>query len=382
MKKRKDFINVVVTEVPDEIAKKEGNKWLESERENEGYTSFYELHDAETGKMFCIDTKGNFILRPVIDPCQVDGLPLEVLTFNSGANSIWGTPDSLYIESQFLEGNECRKDGRLQRRAAIVKAFYDKNLLSEEDVIKYLEGDPMMMIGVDLPPDKKLSDLIVTIQPHVQMELFETQKQLLNDAQLIVGNGPNQFGTFAPGRRTKYETQVVEERNLLRTGSRRQKVADTLGVLVSRMNQLIVRYWKAPIIVRVLGRDAGIYWVKGLPSEFKEIQQQLVTKVNVESLTPTSRERRKQEMMELLQIIPKFQGTNFMPLLQNFLSAFDWADVSKILPQLNNNPMSMQEFQTKQNAIQKDPNYMQTLQNNLGGMSKLIGKLPSMGEAQ
>jgi hypothetical protein len=56
----------------------------------------------------------------------------------------------------------------------------------------------------------------------------EYAKDLLNDAQLINGFGPNQMGTFAPGRRTKYETQVVESSNTTRLSYRRNEVADMI----------------------------------------------------------------------------------------------------------------------------------------------------------
>lgn len=343
---------------------------------DEEYTCYYEVHDAEKGEVFCIDTDWRIIQKAQQDPTQVDGLPLEVLTFNRGTDSLWNTPDSLYIESQMLEGNECRTDGRLQRRLALVKGFYKNGILTKEDIDKFINGAPMTMIGVDVPPEQSLGDIIQLTQPHVQMEYFEYEKQLVNDAQLLLGLGPNQAGSFSSGRRTKFEAQTVEDRSLLRTSIRRQRVATIIGNLTGKMNQLISKYWKAPVVAKVVGVEGAIHWVEARPSEFEDIQSQLITKVNVDSLTPVSRERRKEEMMNVLQLLTKVQGANIMPIVQSFLQSFDWADVTQILPTAQGGQENMQQFQAGQQALQQNPALPQMLGNNLGGMSKLVNNLP------
>ena len=164
-----------------------------------GYTGMWIIHSAEKGQWGWLSSANKWILPMQEDPLQVDGLPLETIVFNKGSRSIWGTPDAIYVESQHIEGDECRQDGRLQRKAALVKAFYDQELLDEEEVMNYLNSKAMGMIPVQVGPDKKLSDVLQVVQTHVQGEYFEYEKNILNDAQLLTGNGPNQFGTFTPG---------------------------------------------------------------------------------------------------------------------------------------------------------------------------------------
>jgi len=381
LKQVEGFKSVEATHVPDEIAKQEGNKWIEEEVAEEGYVNFYEIHDAETEKWGCIDTNGKFILKMQEDPLQVDGLPLEVLSFNHSTKCLWGTPDSLYIETQMLEGDECRKDGRAQRKIALVKFLYDAGVVKKEDIEKIISGGAGIGIGCDLGPNSEgaLSNKIAMLQPHVQQEYYEYNKQLLNDAQLLTGTGPNQFGTFAPGRRTRYETQVVEERNLLRTGSRRQKLADLIGRLVGRMNQLIVKNWKAPIVAKVVGIEGSIHWVKALPSEFSELRAQITTSVNVESMTPVSKDRMRQEMVELMNILKGVQGADIMPLVQSFLSTFSWADVTKSLPQATNGTVGISDFAAQQGQMQKNPDVNQMAMRNLSSMGSVINKMPNVG---
>ena len=87
--------------------------------------AFKIIRDAETKQFFSIDITGRIIRGAEDDPLQVDGLPIRLLIFNRSTHSVWGTPDSLYIESQYLEGNETRRDSRRQRRIALLKFLYD-----------------------------------------------------------------------------------------------------------------------------------------------------------------------------------------------------------------------------------------------------------------
>lgn len=378
LKQRKGYKNIEPTHVPSET--KDGEQ--KGEVPSEEYTSFYEVHDAETGKFFCMDTEGRVIRSPEEDPLQVDGLPLTVLTFNRTTGSVWGPPDAMYVETQLLEGNECRRDGRMQRRAALVKAFYKNGVLTKEDIDKFLNGDPMTMIGVEVPPEQPIGDVIQLTQPHVQIEYLEYQKNLLNDAQLLLGFGPNQMGTFSPGRRTKFEAQLVEDRSLLRTTIRRQRVSDAIAQMMGQVNQMIVRNWKAPVVAKVLGVEGALYWVKAKPSEFEELSAQLVTKVNIDSITPVSRERRKEEMMEVINLLTKMPGADIIPIIRSFLQSFDWVDVSKVLPMAQQGQeMGMQDFAAQQQGMMQNPNLPAMMQQNLGGMGRVINNLPPGGTA-
>jgi len=372
--------NVEVTHVPEEINGIHGNEYMS---EREGYQGLWVIHDAYSKKWGWMSTAGKWVLPLQEDPLQVDGLPMEIVSFNKGIRSAWGTPDVSYIETQHIEGDESRRDGRLQRREALVKAFYDSNILEEEDIRRFLTSEAMGCIPVDVPGDKNIQDCIYMVQGNVQMQLMEYDKQRLNDAQLIVGHGPNQLGTFAPGRRTAKETGIVEEQSFLRLSARRAKISNAVGKIFGRINQIIVKEWKAPMISKVVGIEGAVHWVQATPSEFKDVQAQLVTKVNVESLAPTSRERRKQEMVEVLSVVAKLASSmegqvNLLPIIQNFLSQFDWVDITQVLPQAQQaGPESMDQFAQQQQQQQQNPQALASqLQNNLGGVNNLIGKLP------
>jgi len=344
------------------------------------------IHEAEKQTWCWLSTKGQLVLPPEKDPYQVCGLPLDLLIFNKGLRSIWGAPDAKIIETQQREGDESRRDGRLQSRAANIKAFYDDELLDEDAIQQYLTTEAMGCIPVSVPTDKKLGDVILLVQPHVQMERFEYQKHLFLDAQHELGYGPNQLGNFAPGRRTAREVQTVETHSQLRSDARRTKLAGLIGKAFTKLNTYLSMYWTTPQVHQIVGLDGAIYWVQANAADFNQAPDQLYTKVNVESLTPVSRETRRREMAEVMSLLAKFAplvgGANILPILQNFLSQFDWADVTRILPSGNpkGSPMGREEFAAHQQGALSQGNLGNTLQTNLSGLGSLINQMPRGGK--
>ena len=381
VKGTKGLINTIDSRIPQFIAKQENNLWNLGEQGGEvGYCAYWEIHDMEEGTWLWLSTEGKFILKPQPDPLQVFGLPFSVINFNQNTDSIWGTSDAMYIESQQLEGNEMRQFGRLQRKLALLKFLYNSECITQEQLEEWLAGPPGVGLPVKLSGDKTMKDIIVPLQTHINIEYFEAQKQILNDAQLVTGNGPNQFGTFAPGRRTATETNVVEQNNSLRTSRRRVKIAEGIEEILFRANILVSRNWTTEHVQQVVGLDGALYWVQAKPNEFKKLEDGLRTRVNVESLAPVSRERKKAEAMELLKILGGYTqaGVNPLPIIQQLLSAFEWIDVQQVLPQMQNvyNMAAFNESQQKQLTSGVGP----TAAQNLGGVPMLSAKYASEGE--
>lgn len=378
LKDIKGLQNVEVTHMPDMVHKHERSIWegMLGDKEKSGYTCLWEIHNAEDNTWCWLSTEGKYILPPEEDPLQVQGLPFEVISFNKSSGSIWSTPDSIYIESQQLEGDETRRVGRLQRKLASVKFLYDADILDKDTLADLLSEDPCG-IPVKLPRNKTLHDCVLPLQTNVQTQFPQYSKELLNDAQLILGIGPNQFGTFAPGRRTKYETQVVEGTNQLRTAMRRDKLATAIQGMVTRANILITKYWQKEMVQQVVGVDGALYWVEARPEEFQYATENLISKVNVDSMAPTSRDRKKAEAAELLSMLSSMQeaGVNPLPVLQQLLSTFEWLDVRQVLPQVQDQ-MTMQAFTQNQQEKVAQGRLGDRLTQNLGGVNNLVQRVP------
>lgn len=349
------------------------------------YVHYYEIHNAVNKTRALLDCNGNWILPWEADKVQLDGLNLDLLVFNANPMSIWGTPDALYIEGQLKEGNDIRVAGVKQRRLALLRFLYNTDLIEKEELTKLYSEDAGPAVAVKNIGNKSLSEVIQILQPHTQMDLIPAAKQCLEDSQLVLGFGPNQLGTFAPGRRSKYEAQIVEERNIARTAERREEVGKIITRIFRRVNQFILREWDFPILQRVLGVEGAMYWVEMKPSDFSDayLRDELVTSVNVESMAPVSKERQKEEAMQLFALLSKVQGVNAFPILRQLLSKFPYINVQEVLPQANNgNPMSAQEFTDGQQKLMQDP---ATLQQQLSGninpqiLNSLLGQQAVQG---
>lgn len=382
LKKQKGLKNVVATELPPEVLRMEAFTW--EKREKDQWTHFWEIHDAETGKQIWLGTHGKFILPPEKDELQVYGLPFEVVSFNRNVDSLYGTPDAEYIRSQQMEGDEVRQHSMYMRRFSLPKCIYDSNVIKPKDMERMLEATVAPAIPANLG-DGGEDDIRKHVFPFTPPTSFmlhrEYAKDLLNDAQLINGFGPNQMGTFAPGRRTKYETQVVESNNTTRLAYRRTEIGDMIKGMVHRANILMSKHWTEDVVHQVVGVDGALYWVKAGPDQLKNIEDGLVTEVNVESLAPVSRERRKMEAANLLGLLANMQtaGMNTMPLIKQLLSTYEWIDLRQVLPQMSGEYEAEAWAAGQQQMIQGGGQGPAAAQN-LGGVQSLMQKLPAESE--
>jgi hypothetical protein len=379
LKGRKGLGNCRPSPIPSSIMSHEQDLWRH--RSSEDITAFWEIHDAETGKWAWLSTNGNFIMPWDDDPLQVDGLPVDVLTLNKNRESIWGTADPIYIMTQHLEGDDVRHQGLKQRRLSVPKFAYDSNAIDSSALDSLLSANAPPGIPVDVEGDRKIQDFIMEFTTPVNYGLMDYAKQLLNDAQLVLGVGPNQLGTFAPGRRSATEANIVEGVSNSRVGNRRESVGKFLEGMVRKANKLMVENWNGDIVKQVVGVDGAMYWVKANPKELQESGFGVTASVNVESLAPVSRERRKREAADLLGMLSTMteSGANPMPILKQFLAQFEWVDVTQVLPQVSGDPMGMDQFMQQQQGLMEAGGVGPQAASNVQGVQSLLQKLPSEG---
>ena len=384
LKKQRGLKNVVSNKLPEEVSKHERNTWEGTTIDK--WTHYWEIHDAETKQWAWLGTHGKFIASWQDDPLQVMGLPFEVVSFNRNSDSLFGTPDAEYIRSQQLEGDELRLHSMYMRRFSLPKCIYNTNVIPPKEMAKMLETKVCPAIPAKLGEggEDDIRKHVYMFTPPTSLMLHrEYGKDLLNDAQLINGFGPNQMGTFAPGRRTKYETQVVEGNNSTRLAYRRNEVAEMIKGHVQRANILMANNWSGDIVERVIGVDGAMYWVKASPEQLKGMVDGLVTEVNVESLAPVSRERRKMEAQTLLGLLGGMQdsGMNTLPLIKQLLSQYEWIDVSQVLPQMTGEYELEHWEQMQRDKLAEGGQGGRAVQN-LQGVQGLANRLPAEPEQQ
>ncbi len=341
-------------------------------------TVFYEIHNAVDETYAYIYKDGTYLRDWSKDRLQVDGLNLTSIIFNESTKSIWGTPDAAYVEPQMIEGNECRVVAMKHRKLGFLKGLVDAEIYDESELEKFLDGNTLPFIKAKHLGDKKLTDGIAMVQQHIPQDIYPYMKSIYEDSQLMLGFGYNQMGTTNPGRRTKYEVSVVEDKNALRVSERRVLVAKSLSDIFRKVNQFVVKYWDFPILQRVVGVDGAMYWVEGRPTTFTNLKAELVTSVDVESIAPQSLERTKAELMEIIGLVSRVPNMNVFPLIRQLIAKFPAIDVSGLLPQaVQQGNMQMDQFGQQQQQMMQNPELGGMLKNNLSQL--MMAKAPAGG---
>ena len=337
----------------------------------EEWTMYYEIHEAEEGT-WCWLTEEGFLYGPTKDNLQVDGLPIELLRFNVNPNSLWGTPDPIYIEPQMLDGNETRRIALSEKRMSTVKILADSGIFDDDEIEKVkMSGNPILRTRKGLPPTKSIRDAVMVLNPPAPFEFFTYEQHLVRDMDMLLGYSVNQRGQLSSSRNTKAEVEFVNSQVSLRLDDRRNRLAKVIERTFAKLNQVIASYWDRELLQRVVGQDGAIYFVQFKPTDLK---MELTTKVEVESMLPRNSEREKNEIANIMNILSKVPNANVMPLLTQLLSKFPWADVQQLLPQANNGlPVNLEQFTDQQNASSQDPNLGQRVQGNLAALAAAGG---------
>lgn len=311
------------------------------------------------------------------------GLPFSVESLNKNTKSLFGSCDPRYIMSQHLEGDDCRFQGMKQRRVSVPKFLFKSGAIDNATMSQLLSVDSPAGIPVDIEMDKSIRDAIFELNSNVNFGLLEYQKSILNDAQLVLGNGHNQMGQFAPGRRSAKEAGIVEGVASSRTDFRRSKIADLAEDLIIKANRLMSDNWSGELVQQIVGADGALYWVEADPKKLSEKGFGMETRVNVESLAPVTRDRRKMEAQNLLQQLAVMgeSGANTLPILTQLLSQFEWIDVRQVLPQ-SAQRYSMEAFTLQQEKLMAEGGLGQTAADNVQAVNSLINRLPAEQTAE
>lgn len=323
------------------------------------YTHYVEIHEIRDFKRREIKAfvpgYNKWIRPPSEDALQIEGLPFVDFTFNEDTEYYWGPSDVQIIEPQQLEMNEARTQAMLHRRLALVK------FLVEERGMDPIEADKMISenVGPVVYTKGKPTEVVSLLQPHIPPDLVQWPDVIRSDVREMMGFGRQQSGEAPPGRRTKYEMAVVQQAHEVRLDERRDVVASALKNAVRKMNQIIFSKWDRAMVVEVVGVEGAKYWVEYEP---KAIRGEYDVKIDVESMSPQTKMRKKREILEVMQAIGKNPRVNIDFLMRMLLTEYEWMDAMQILPPAEDTmhkPMPAEQFIAQQSNLQRNPQELQ-----------------------
>jgi hypothetical protein len=331
----------------DELSKE--TEWIE----------FHEIRDAKTREIMAhvyVGDGGNIIRGPSPDLLQLEGLPFVDLCFVEDPEYYWGTSDAGIMEPQQLELNEARTQAMKHRRIALIKFLIRREGMTVEEADKLLEETVGACVFVDGNP----ADIVMSLQPHIPPDLLSWVEAIVQDTRVLMGFGRQEMGELQQGNRTTAtESSFVHAAKELRMSERRDILADTMVLAMRKINQIVFDRWDEEHVAQVLGYDGAKYWVKYTGMQ---LRQEYDIKVDVESMAPSSKDIRRQDLVSLIQALSANPRANLDYLMRLLIQQYDWIDAMKVLPEAPESaaqPMGMDQFSQIQGKVLTDSNYRQ-----------------------
>lgn len=326
------------------------------------WIEIHEIRDARFRELSCVvdDKGGAYIRGPIEDELQMDGLPFVSFAFNEDPEYFWAPSDCKLMASQQREMNESRTQTMMHRRIDLLKFLYKEGTLDESELDKLMSGVVGPAVSVKGDP----ANSIVPLQPRLPQELVQWPEIIRSDVREMFGIGRNQAGQQSGGRRTAKEASIIQQAHELRMDERRDIMADSVTEVLRKVNQVIFSFWDTPRVVQVVGYDGARYWVEYTKDAIKG---EYDLKVDVESLTPQTKQMKRQEIMQLMQSL----GNNPMALdylMKQMAHQFDWLDATQMFPQAQpipgqqpgGGPMQAEQFNNFQGQLMENPQLRQS----------------------
>ncbi len=331
---------------------KTNNEYLKELTSNNDYVEIHEIRDYKRGeiKAFIPGHEG-WIRAPQKDEMQIEGLPYVDFTFNEDSEYYWGPSDAQLLEPQQLEINETKTQAMLHRRIALVKFIIEDKGMDDGEIDKMLSESVGPVVKVKGVP----SQVVSLLQPHIPQDLNMWVEQIRSEVRSLLGSSRQHAGEAPPGRRTKFEMQVVQGGREIRMDEKRDVIATALSKLVRKVNQIIFSRWDSEQVAQVVGYDGAKYWVAYTG---KENRAEYNVKVDVESMTPMTKAGKKREIVEIIQMLGKNPRANIDYLMKMLLREYEWMDAMQILPdaqETQGGPMSQNAFTKQQNDLLQNP---------------------------
>jgi len=311
-----------------------------------------------------------WIRKPQEDVLQYEGLPYVDFTFNEDTEYYWGPSDVQIIEPQQLEINESKTQAMYHRRIALLKFLYEKGKIKPEAVDKMLSET----VGPGIEVNGAPKDSVAILQPHIPPDLMQWVESIRSEVRELLGHSRQDLGEAPPGRRTKFEMQMVRGGGEIRMDERRDIVATALVQLMRKVNQIIFDKWTTDQVAQVVGFDGAKYWIKYNP---RQIRGEYALRVDVESMTPKTKTMKKQEIVQLIQALAKNPRANIDYLMMLLLREYEWIDAMNVFPEAaetQQRPMEMNQFLShQQNMVDNKPMLEARASNNASTIGRFFG---------
>ncbi len=316
-------------------------------------TELWIFRNARTRKVLVMAKDHDKLLFKDDDALQIEGLPINVLTFNPTGRSIYGIPDARIILPQQNQYNDINTLIAAHAYASIRKWAIDQNLVADDEWQKAMSNIVGTTIKVDGDPKNAITQFSLTI-PRELMEMLEIVDRAFREQ---IGFARQAQGEFSPGgRKTAYEVKTVDQALAIRIDERRDAVAEILTQVVSKWNQYIFKFWDEPTTEALVGADGEPHWVQFTG---EDISSEYTYQIDPDDAVPTSGEMRKMETMQIAEQLMQVPEINKEELIRQSMKHFPGFNVDALLrqpgtpPVPQGAPQGMDEFEQEQGQAER-----------------------------
>lgn len=215
-------------------------------------------YDKGAGLVYYVaDGYDKFLREPASPDVFVEDFwPVYALTFNAveSEDALFPPSDVYLMHDMQRDYNAARQGQREHRRAARPRWTFPNGAIVKEDAEALASAEPFTATGIDLPPDRKLSDMLEVVPvPGVDPNLYETA-QFFGDIQFVVGTNESQFGGVA--RATATESAIAANASASSDGSSIDDMDAFLTAVARAAGQILMREMSEETVMKVAGPGA------------------------------------------------------------------------------------------------------------------------------
>lgn len=223
-----------------------------------GLVCVWKHYDKVSGLVYYLADGYPQWLRPPAAPDVFveDFWPLYALTFNEveSEDELFPPSDVRLMKDQQMDYNRSRQGQREHRKAARPRWTYPNGAIEKEDAEALARSEAFTATGMNLPPDRKLADILGVVPvPGVDPNLYETS-QLFTDIQMVVGSSEAQFGGTA--KATATESSIAANSAASSDGSSIDDLDAFLTVVARAAGQILLKEMSEEQVMSIAGPGA------------------------------------------------------------------------------------------------------------------------------
>lgn len=255
------------------------------------------------------------------DPYMLQSFfPIHKLQFNTDPEQTIGKGEVTYYLDQQDAINEINSELKQARQWARRNLFYDKNKISKDEVEKFIKGDEDVCVGVDVPEGMNLKDFVQSIVPPSMqfVQLFD-KRPILEAIDRVSSVQPVMRGVEF---KTNTTNQAINQYNSIaqtRTDEKIDAVEDFIGQISWSLAQMCLQFMTIDQVEELIGEKAANGW-QNMSSN--DIGKQLQLTVVGGSTQKQTSESKKQQALQMGQVLGQFVNAAPQPVLMTMLETF------------------------------------------------------------